>query len=253
MPQPDDLNLYPREDSAACWIAVNDWRRDADPVFAFPSAFRWDLTLDDIPLEGEIVIAASSHYLLWINGRLISRGPARSKPSLRFLDHISLNGLLVEETNAIAIMVLPPTGVTGYSCPTRTGLLCSGKVVTATKTINFDSGPHWKVKEADWISSHGWVTSLPTGWQEHWNQAKESKTWHRAPCVDWENARLLGPAGTPPWKHLHRRPIPLLKHEPIIAKLIWEGLDDKSPGDPRIEFEALLSEKGNPRWKGNEG
>ncbi|AHF94936.1 hypothetical protein OPIT5_30155 [Opitutaceae bacterium TAV5] len=176
---------------------------------------------------------ASHVYNLWVNGAWVLSGPARAFPRYRFLDRLDITRWLKPGANTIAAVVLPPTGVTGYSCPTRTGFFLAGEITgTDGHARAFGSGEGWRTCVADWIDSHGFLTSLPTGHQEHWDLAGEPENWLTAKddTLDsdkWRPARLLGGAGTPPWDFLRERPVPLLAVEHLHARHVWSGQDDR--------------------------
>ena len=61
------------------WIGYN-WQRDAWPIGEHRLAFRYDFVLPNFPLSAVLRISAFAAYALWINGRAVGCGPARSYP-----------------------------------------------------------------------------------------------------------------------------------------------------------------------------
>ena len=62
------------------WIAYTEWPLDCRPVIDHPIAFRKDFKLAAAPASGKLVVSAADRYGLWLNGRLVGYGPARSYP-----------------------------------------------------------------------------------------------------------------------------------------------------------------------------
>lgn len=220
-------------DYSVHWISVSAWQVDADPIQQHPLAFRFDFSNQESGVE--IEITASNSYVLWINGHRAVEGPVRAYPADRFLDRIKADRWLLPGINRIAVLLLPPTGVTGYSCPTRSGLF----VQIHTKAGVLGSSRFWKAKSANWISSRNQLLSLPGGYQEHWDYSREPKGWMVGNVESWPSARELGPAGTPPWENLRPRPIRIPEARDSLPDLIWCGVDDRIPAsenNPALSF-----------------
>ncbi len=63
------------------------------------------------PDRAELLITADSRYKLWINGRFVARGPARSYPSAQSVDRLDVAAYLQAGDNLLAVQVYQP----GYS------------------------------------------------------------------------------------------------------------------------------------------
>lgn len=215
------------------WITVAPWQSDADPIQPHPLAFRFDF--ETTSTEGVIEVAASNFYALWINGSRILDGPARSYPGDRIVDRLDVSRCLRSGKNHVAVLLLPPTGVTGYSCPTRNGLY--GRITVGEQS--FVTSRAWRARFAKWISSRAKLLSLAAGPQEHWDLQEEPEGWMNEPCEDWSAARELGPEGTPPWVNLRARTIAFPVACPLDTPLIWCGEDDRQPSrldNPALDF-----------------
>lgn len=203
------------------WITIAPWQSDAAPIQPHPLAFRFDFNLTNS--HGVIEIAASSSYVLWVNGHRVVEGLARSQPEDRFLDRIEADEWLRSGRNSLAVLLLPPTGVTGYSCPTRNGLFCRVHMEDGV----LGSSRAWRAQLATWISSRQQLLSLAAGPQEHWDLTCEPSGWMVGAVETWSAARELGPEGTPPWRHLRPRPVAFPERQPMTPPLMWSGVDDR--------------------------
>src|SRR5689334_14996124 len=69
------------------------------------SLYRRALTLAEVPHEASARLTADSRYVLWVNGREVGRGPARSQPLRLRYDVHDLTPYLVAGDNVIAVLV----------------------------------------------------------------------------------------------------------------------------------------------------
>ncbi len=89
----------------------NDWRQVRH---AFEVAGR--------PSRGELSITADALYQVWLNGRMIGHGPAKSAKGSRGIDRYDISGLLTPGNNLLEALVLNiGTGTMCY-CPGEPGL-----------------------------------------------------------------------------------------------------------------------------------
>ena len=107
-----------------------------EPVPAFPPA----------PAR----LTADSRYVLYVNGREISRGPVRSQPRRMMYDMVDLAPALQRGTNTIAVVVKSYGRGNSFYMPAvpNTGLGKSGVLV-----FEADLGPAgWLVSDDSWQS-----------------------------------------------------------------------------------------------------
>lgn len=68
--------------------------------------FRSSLTVaEPVPDDGHLRVSADSHYVLYVNGAEIARGPGRSQPRRKTHDRIDLSGVLRPGKNVLACVV----------------------------------------------------------------------------------------------------------------------------------------------------
>ena len=207
--------------NAPCWIGAPDWRLDARGPLNHPVAFRTDITLGQ-PRGGRIQISASPQYRLWVNGQFVGEGPGRCWNARQCLDKWDVGSLLRQGKNRIAALVSTPQLVTAYREQTRLGLFLDAEFNDGQRAVRLVSDPSWQSRPADWIHHHRRFASLPTCPQEHSDGDRDA--WTDIQDDDaWEDARQLGPSGTPPWTDMEQRPIPHLVETAADARLVWRG------------------------------
>src|SRR4051794_34538480 len=69
------------------------------------SLFRTTFDVSEVPSQCPARLTADSRYVLWVNGREVGRGPARSQPLRQRYDEYDLAPYLVTGMNAIAVLV----------------------------------------------------------------------------------------------------------------------------------------------------
>jgi hypothetical protein len=144
------------------------WIWSAEGSHAVPSAdlaspshyqarlFRRTFAVTDPRAAGVIHVSADSRYLLYLNGALISRGPARGDIHHHFYDSVDLKGRLQPGRNVLAALVLDmsrvahrPTAL-GAPCAIMTytgGFLLEGEITAAAGSAErLDTGlAGWRV------------------------------------------------------------------------------------------------------------
>ncbi len=143
----------------ASWIwldAVTDASsRQGSNKNALAAWFRKEIDLADGPVSVQARISADSVYRLWVNGKLVSRGPAdpgndydpRSRWSHRWLyDCRDLTAFFHKGRNAIAAEVFS-AGQPNYSLG-KAGFLFEADIRSAHSRITVATGPDWRVLPA---------------------------------------------------------------------------------------------------------
>ncbi|MBK8045993.1 MAG: hypothetical protein IPK16_01970 [Anaerolineales bacterium] len=157
--------------------------------------------------RAELHITADSRYRLWVNGRFVARGPARSWPWSQQVDAIDLSHHLVPGENCIAVQVYQP-GYSHFSYVHRAAagvlaaLYVDGQPVAHTSNA-------WKVRVNAVHAPDSLRVSIYGSGVGVMNLAQEDG-WQMAPYDDsgWAQARIVAPAGGAPWSHLQRRSLP---------------------------------------------
>ncbi len=206
------------------WITYADWILDLRPMVFRPLAFRKDMALDAKPSSATLIVSAADRYGLWINGRLVGYGPARSYPARKTYDEYEIAPFLRKGVNRIAALVTPCTGANFVGNFTRMGLFAQGEARVGGKRVEWASDGSWHCRIADWIDYDYLLISVPVGQQEHADLTAEDGRWRTLP-VDgrWQPALYLGPAGMTPWVEMEPRPVARPEEAVYAAPLVWRG------------------------------
>jgi hypothetical protein len=205
---------------ACSWIGLADWRDDAR--IAHPHPFRFGTRLTS-PAADRLVlkIACTPYYVVYWNGELIHEGPARALRGEVYADVVHLPCDASIREHVLAIIVMPPSGMTAYQVHDRIGLLAQVDDTRGETLATTDAT--WTVRHADEISFHGRVCSIATSQQEHWTGGVARVALSDAGAVA---PRVLGSVGTPPWLATLARDCPLLQHPRIDFTPVYQGLDN---------------------------
>ena len=84
---------------------------------------RRSFSLSEQPKTSRLRISASSKYELYVNGKYVCQGPARSAPHHQSFDVLDISSVLKEGKNTIAVRVHYQRGTTSYHLKGRAGLL----------------------------------------------------------------------------------------------------------------------------------
>ena len=224
------------------WVGPSDWRVDCQPVFHHPIAFRKDIELASVPDAAILRITASDKYAIWVNGKTIAYGPARSWPEHKYYDELDITGFCQQGKNQIAVLILPPTGSTTFAIKSRMGLFIQGIVQIQAEISEFYTDHTWQTSIANWISSKGMFISIPTDHQEHHCRGLSPKDWLiNTPKDGWQDSFCFGSVGTPPWKKMILRPVPLLDEQMIVPSLVWKGKGSTEVHDLSKNLAALFN------------
>lgn len=147
-------------DAAWIWSAEQTHLAPA-PEAATPSHYQVRLFRRsfEVPADGDataqVHVSADSRYVLYLNGELLGRGPAKGDIHHHFYDSFDLSGRLRPGTNVLAALVMDMSRVAhrphflGAPCSVMTyagGFLLDGAVQTAAGTAVLNTGkPGWRV------------------------------------------------------------------------------------------------------------
>lgn len=232
------------------WINP-EWLTDVIDPEAKVAGFRSDLRLPAMPEHAVVRISAFDNYCLWINGRTVARGPARSTERNKHYDEIDITAFLKPGRNPVAAAVTAPTP--GAS-------RCGRRAFWCDFAIRFPSGRYFRAATDDsWKScflreyeNYRLPLSSTLGWQEHLDLRKETDGWKECrteelPAI-WHAAWVVGPVNwTPPWRKMVRRATRMPEISEVCPKPVWFGAgppEMPSPGcNLARRFNALALQK----------
>ncbi|BFH63309.1 family 78 glycoside hydrolase catalytic domain [Paenibacillus azoreducens] len=208
----------------------NEWR-----------CFRRVFTSGSSVRSAKLRISADSRYVLYIDGKLLGRGPVRSWPSAWAYDEYEISHLLeAGKETVIAVLVMH------YGISTFQYIRGRGGLLVQLDMQNADSGfASGGSNPIDWsiVSDASWKTAIHQGhdpnssriscqiaFTEIMDAGKWDGRWVTAAYDDsgWEQASVIGPVGVKPWTELVPRDIPYLTEEPVYPSRV-ESLHGVKP------------------------
>ena len=179
-------------------------------------------TLTTVPKNALIHITADARYKLYVNGILVSRGPARGFQDHWPYDSVEIASYLKPGRNVLAV-IAHSLGISNFQYLHQgySGLLVWGKI----GNVDISTNNEWRVRPAPEFKSHTQRVSIQLGFQEHldlnqtdtddWKSSKykedTAKGWH-APSI-----KVMGGM---PWNSLEVRGIPLMKEVTYLPQTI---------------------------------
>jgi hypothetical protein len=162
----------------------------------FRRCFRLDVPAD----SAEALVSADGRYQLFLNGRLLGRGPARGSPDLQPFDRYDITPHVRKGQNCLALLVHAYGRHTSwYELPGPLhrrhfgsgGLFVQADLRCGGRLLAIDSDGEWRCREAD-----AWRRDVPggcLGFVEVYDAGAEPPGW-RDPAFDdssWEPAEVL--------------------------------------------------------------
>ncbi len=212
----------------------------AKTVYSFSSATRWIWSDSDacdawwmfrrsfdLPAACHaptLRITASFHYLLYVNGALVTRGPARSYDFRKAYDTLdALPYLRPGAANVIAILAPAAGAESPHTAPRLLGVLAElSWLDDAGYPSAMATDRQWKVRRHSAFMSgtagRSYSEGLLLGREEWFDARQELPGWMNPGFddSDWASATELGPVGMAPWTTLEPSGIGLLSDDPIL-------------------------------------
>ncbi|MCA0932464.1 alpha-L-rhamnosidase N-terminal domain-containing protein [Lutimonas saemankumensis] len=229
----DSIN-FTNQDWRARWIWLPH-HIDSDVMLA-----RRSFNLNEIPSNSELGITASSKYELYINGKYLCQGPARSAPHHQSYDVLKITSALRRGKNTIGVRVHCQRGVKSYHLKGRAGLLVQLTQKDRDSTWSIISDENWKVfPDLSWDNNSPLMNRFQSVVNDRMDMNKKIQNFEFVHFDDsnWYQARPLKrntgwPAPqknekattlTTPWTSLVKRDIPYLKEDKLVAKTLIEA------------------------------
>ena len=214
----------------ACWIAHRNSHNFPPPQPYLEEGernayylFRKEFSLDAVPGKALLSITGSSMYRIWINGKLVDRGPITSMVFYRYYNELDVAEFLQVGKNTVAVE-LQVNGKT-YQAGLLVELLDNkGNVLAAT-----DGSWRCCVAEAWNLPTFYYPASVYTPYQESFDSRKEPEGWKLNGFDDsrWDDALIWHgsrgddtPPAVAPWFRLVKRDIPYLQYKNVQPKEI---------------------------------
>jgi hypothetical protein len=164
--------------------------------------FRRELELPEPPEAARISITADSRYVLYLNGRLVGRGPARAAPAFLRVDSHDITAKLGPGRNVVAVLVHVYGVDTAWYEVARDyaqnifgdgGLYVDATVRAGPQVISLVSDGAWRVQECT-----AWRADAPrSGWGQGFIEDHDARLMPRGWDLpgfddsDWDHAQVL--------------------------------------------------------------
>ncbi len=214
---------------AACypghWVGRFIWDRGESLPCNCYLMFRKTVDVDGDPAAARLLITAALKYKLWVNGRYVASGPARSSPEWKSYDTHDLSGVLRAGPNVIAALCWFTGIPNNYACDERAGLWVQLEHIDAKGRCRImGSDPTWRVRPARGyrrdVGSHGGVSTEiydarldPDDWTA---LAFDDSGWENACCLQSGEYRCE-PEMMASWTYLEPRQTPPMRERGVKA------------------------------------
>ena len=238
-PQPDELQIQAPE--TAVWIAPPHPFDLHEVYLNFRSpSWEWDGA-------GKVTlwITADSRYKLWVNGRIQSRGPARSWPHAPKMDVLEIMDQLIVGENVLAVQVYQP-GYSHFSAIHRAaaGLLAwveiDGEVVLVTNG-------RWRAEcDLSFANDVPRISIYGSGVEQR--DLNQVVAWETAVFDDshWSPARVVAGANGPIWSGLQKRLTPQMEEREAVMTLVEHRITQAERSELSHEWVKVLWEEATP-------
>lgn len=195
--------------------------------------FRKKIVIDKEFDEAFVYITADSRYRLFMNGKDVNIGPARSWPNKQAYDVISVGNELKQGENIIAVLVNFYGESTSQYVHGQGGLLIQLEVQAHGQTIQTvasDDTWLWKIHQS-YITKYCRI-NVAQPWVEIYDADAFAQNWTDVHFddSDWVQAEVVGNAGCNPWCNLQKRSVPLFSRKEVYARNLMEYVDVEPDG-----------------------
>ncbi len=218
---------------------------------------RREVSLPTDPMKVVVHVSADSRYKLYVNGKMVGRGPVRSDPRWQHYDTYDLTKSFRRGKNSIAALVHHYGTNTFTYHLGRGGFLFDGKVEyvqmpsSAMRSISIVSDDSWRVKRADaWLSDIPRI-SVQQEFYEVYDANKAPQGWTDVGFDDstWDRATPI--TNDLPWGSLTERQIPFLYEKQVHPVAMTQaGIADPSevklPADNKAPIAQIMSYEKKP-------
>lgn len=199
------MDPLPKPFQNACWIWDGSHFLNLHNAYV---AMRRAFSLDVVPRKALVSVSADSRYKLYVNGQLVSLGPARGYQSHQPYDEVDLAPYLKPGKNALCAEAYN-YGMSNFQYLTQqcAGFILGGKV----GSVDLSTNGEWRVKRCAAHKQSSALLSITMAFQEHFDARLHDERWLNANFDDsaW-SAPTMVPAGSMPWHSFEERSIPLL-------------------------------------------
>lgn len=173
---------------------------------------RKTFVLKSPPSAARVRVSADNRYILYVNGRLVCRGPARCEPRFQSYDEIDLAPWLRQGKNVIAALA-HHYGESTFQSVERGGwgFLLDGEVRCARgQRVPIHTDDSWRAIRAEAYNRRTSRYTVQLGFQEDFDASRSAADWATVGFDDrdWPAARSRGTGAIMPVEQFEPRGIP---------------------------------------------
>ena len=198
-----------------CWT-----RKHLSRPWNYYALFRRVVDLPGKPGRAIVRVSADARYTLYVNGKRIHQGPARSYPQFQGYDTLDIAGALDAGANTICAIV-HQFGVPTFQSVYRdlSGFLMDGAIEVGEQSFPVDTPEGWVCRDAQAWRKDVVRLSVQLGFQEHFDATRDPADWMTPQAVvdeahGWAKPFDIGPVGSHPWIRMEERGAALLADHP---------------------------------------
>lgn len=221
----------PGSDGSVKWHAKWIWIAGAPRPVNFYLFARKVFDLKGLPRNAVIRCSADSRYKLYVNGKYIGRGPARSLPAWQSFDTYDVTAALRRGRNTIGFIVHHFGEATGSYVPGRGGLICQLETDRKGDEELVVTDETWRVTRSEAWTQDGVRMGAYLGFQEVYDARLSVGDWTANNYDDsgWQMPEVIGKPPAGPWRNLEPRAGQVYHESSVLpAALVWARENDGS-------------------------
>ncbi|MGQ9455057.1 MAG: family 78 glycoside hydrolase catalytic domain [Armatimonadota bacterium] len=212
------------------WIWISTGAGESNTYVYFRRSFR----LPAKPQAASMCVAASSKYKLFVNGRYVGRGPARSPEGICYYDNHDLVRFLNDGENTIGFLVYYSVDHASAGLSGMPGLNCKAIFELGDQTVEIITDETWQARRAAEWTDPGERMGKSLALREVYDARLRLYKWSQAGfCEDgWQDAVVVDMSC-----ELVPRPIPALREQMMLPEKVVGVFnapprrDDASPAE----------------------
>jgi len=207
--------------------------------------FRKSFLCEKPVLRAELRLFADTHYVAWLNGRFVGRGPSRSDPTWTYYDVFDVTEFLQPGRNALAVFCLFQGFGTGSRISIMQALLAHMEIGMSDGSRAFVvSDPSWKARPAEEFVRPTPRLHGPLGCMEVQDLSRQEPGWQEPGFDDsgWEDSDYVKQdLAVTPWYHFVPDDLP------VRVEGAREALPHLEVLRPVAAFPPEIDKLGSPR------